>query len=181
MMMPSQKVMVHTSLNKMVRPQYPIPSSPSTRQRERIQNECWELFFYSFHSLQVLKVPSFFSVVQVRDTMQIFLRSLGEGTLFNIVGFGSRAEFLFKQGSVEYNDKNLDVATKHISTLAANLGVTKQTTPFPFFSTNNTFSLQLLTLPLFNKYSGNKYFETSVGNPEEQTGGRISSSIVHPH
>jgi len=113
--------------------------------------------------------------------MQIFLRSLGEGTLFNIVGFGSRAEFLFKQGSVEYNDKNLDVATKHISTLAANLGVTKQTTPFPFFSTNNTFSLQLLTLPLFNKYSGNKYFETSVGNPEEQTGGRISSSIVHPH
>ena len=132
MMMPSQKVMVHTSLNKMVRPQYPIPSSPSTRQRERIQNECWELFFYSFHSLQVLKVPSFFSVVQVRDTMQIFLRSLGEGTLFNIVGFGSRAEFLFKQGSVEYNDKNLDVATKHISTLAANLGVTKQTPSFPF-------------------------------------------------
>jgi len=64
--------------------------------------------------------------------MQIFLRSLGEGTLFNIVGFGSRAEFLFKQGSVEYNDKNLDVATKHISTLAANLGVTKQTPSFPF-------------------------------------------------
>jgi len=83
-------------------------------------NQVLFFFFYSFHFLQVLKVPSFFSVVQVRDTMQIFLRSLGEGTLFNIVGFGSRAEFLFKQGSVEYNDKNLDVATKHISTLAAN-------------------------------------------------------------
>ena len=55
--------------------------------------------------------------------MQIFLRSLGEGTMFNIVGFGSRSDFLFKNGSVEYNDKNLETATQHISTLAANLGV----------------------------------------------------------
>jgi hypothetical protein len=42
---------------------------------------------------------------QVRDTLQIFLRSLGEGTLFNIIGFGSRTEHLFRDGSVEYNDK----------------------------------------------------------------------------
>jgi len=60
---------------------------------------------------------------QVRDTMQIFLRSIGEGTMFNIVGFGTRPEFLFKNGSVEYNDTNLDIATKHIAGLSANLGV----------------------------------------------------------
>lgn len=42
---------------------------------------------------------------QVKDTLQIFLRSLGEGTLFNIIGFGTRTEHLFKKSSVEYNDK----------------------------------------------------------------------------
>lgn len=42
---------------------------------------------------------------QVKGTLQIFLRSLGEGTMFNIIGFGSRTDHLFKNGSVEYNDK----------------------------------------------------------------------------
>lgn len=42
---------------------------------------------------------------QVKDTLQIFLRSLGEGTMFNIIGFGTNTEQLFKGGSVEYNDK----------------------------------------------------------------------------
>ena len=42
---------------------------------------------------------------QVKDTLHIFLRSLGEGTQFNIIGFGSRTQHLFPSGSVEYNDK----------------------------------------------------------------------------
>ncbi|KAL6040638.1 von Willebrand factor A domain-containing protein 5A [Balamuthia mandrillaris] len=61
---------------------------------------------------------------KVKDTMQIFLRSLGEGTMFNIVGFGTRTEMLFKDGSKEYNDTNLDLATKHVTNLKANLGGT---------------------------------------------------------
>ncbi len=46
---------------------------------------------------------------QVKDTLQLFLRSLSEGTMFNIIGFGSNTEHLFPKGSVEYNDKNLEV------------------------------------------------------------------------
>ncbi len=42
---------------------------------------------------------------QVKDTLQIFLRSLGEGTMFNIIGFGTSTQHLFREGSVEYNDK----------------------------------------------------------------------------
>lgn len=41
---------------------------------------------------------------KVTETLQIFLRSLTEGILFNIVGFGSKTEHLFPMGSVEYND-----------------------------------------------------------------------------
>eukprot|EP01090_Pellita_catalonica_P012425 TRINITY_DN2697_c0_g1_i1.p1 TRINITY_DN2697_c0_g1~~TRINITY_DN2697_c0_g1_i1.p1 ORF type:complete len:872 (-),score=214.61 TRINITY_DN2697_c0_g1_i1:89-2704(-) len=61
---------------------------------------------------------------QVKATLEVFLRSLGEGTMFNIVGFGTRTEFLFKSGSVEYNDKNLETATNHVKKLRANLGGT---------------------------------------------------------
>ncbi|ELR24559.1 von Willebrand factor type A domain containing protein [Acanthamoeba castellanii str. Neff] len=61
---------------------------------------------------------------QVKDTLHIFLRSLGEGTQFNIIGFGSRTQHLFPSGSVEYNDKNLELATKHVDQMFANLGGT---------------------------------------------------------
>lgn len=44
-------------------------------------------------------------ISQVADTLQIFLRSISEGTMFNIIGFGSSTHHLFKNGSVEYNDK----------------------------------------------------------------------------
>jgi cobalamin biosynthesis protein CobT len=44
-------------------------------------------------------------IQQVKDTLQIFLRSLGEGTQFNIIGFGTSTQHLFPAGSVEYNDK----------------------------------------------------------------------------
>lgn len=44
-------------------------------------------------------------IEQVKNTLQIFLRSLSEGTMFNIIGFGSSTQHLFKEGSVEYNDK----------------------------------------------------------------------------
>eukprot|EP01105_Mastigella_eilhardi_P025760 TRINITY_DN7111_c0_g1_i1.p1 TRINITY_DN7111_c0_g1~~TRINITY_DN7111_c0_g1_i1.p1 ORF type:complete len:835 (+),score=180.17 TRINITY_DN7111_c0_g1_i1:81-2585(+) len=64
------------------------------------------------------------SIEAVRNTLQIFLRSLPEGTLFNIVGFGSSHFKLFDR-SVEYNDTNLTVATKHVSKMAADLGGTE--------------------------------------------------------
>ena len=68
-------------------------------------------------------------IEQVKETLLIFLRSLSEGTMFNIVGFGSRSEFLFKSGSVEYNDSNLETATTHVKNLKANLGGTNVLQP----------------------------------------------------
>ncbi len=57
----------------------------------------------------------------VKETLQVFLRSLPEGTLFNIVGFGTKFEKLFPQ-SVEYNEKSLKTATEHVAKMSANLG-----------------------------------------------------------
>jgi hypothetical protein len=49
-------------------------------------------------------------IAQVKETLAIFLRSLGPGTFFNIIGFGSRTQHLFKNGSVEYNDTYVSCA-----------------------------------------------------------------------
>eukprot|EP01113_Clastostelium_recurvatum_P011179 TRINITY_DN1563_c2_g1_i5.p1 TRINITY_DN1563_c2_g1~~TRINITY_DN1563_c2_g1_i5.p1 ORF type:complete len:1057 (+),score=336.60 TRINITY_DN1563_c2_g1_i5:93-3173(+) len=62
---------------------------------------------------------------KVREAMQLFLRSIPEGTLFNIVGFGSGHKFLFEKGSMEYNEKSLDAAVQHITNLKADLGGTE--------------------------------------------------------
>jgi hypothetical protein len=59
---------------------------------------------------------------QVKDTLHIFLRSLGEGTQFNIIGFGSRTQHLFPSGSVEYNDKCVRHTT-HTSHITPQLNV----------------------------------------------------------
>ncbi len=63
-------------------------------------------------------------IAQVRDTLQIFLRSLPEGTLFNIFGFGSRYEKLFPE-SKEYNESSLQAAVTHVEKMTANLGNTR--------------------------------------------------------
>jgi hypothetical protein len=70
-------------------------------------------------------------MTQTRSTMEMFLRSLPEGVLFNIgktckhwisqvttisVGFGSRFEYLFPS-SVPYNQENLQIASEHVKIL----------------------------------------------------------------
>ena len=61
---------------------------------------------------------------RVKETLQLFLRSLPEGTLFNVIGFGTDFKKLFEGGSVEYNDKNLTTATEHVNGMTANMGGT---------------------------------------------------------
>jgi len=63
-------------------------------------------------------------IEQVKQTLQIFLRSLPEGTLFNIIGFGSNFMTLFPKESVLYNETTLDTATKYVEKMSANLGGT---------------------------------------------------------
>jgi hypothetical protein len=90
-------------------------------------------FFYSSGSMSGMKIQ------KTKDTMQIFLRSLPLGTLFNvstslslfsilrlsfllqylwrrqIVGFGSNFLPLFREGSKEYDDSTLAQATQYVS------------------------------------------------------------------
>ncbi|KAH3732835.1 Vault protein inter-alpha-trypsin domain [Pelomyxa schiedti] len=63
-------------------------------------------------------------IEQVKQTLQIFLRSLPEGTRFNIIGFGTYHVTLFSKGSAVYNEETLDTASKYVVKMSANLGGT---------------------------------------------------------
>ena len=61
---------------------------------------------------------------RVKETLQLFLKSIPEGTLFNIIGFGTNFKKLFEGGSVEYNEKNVAAALEHVNGMTANMGGT---------------------------------------------------------
>jgi len=71
-------------------------------------------------------------ITQAQAAMQLFLRSLPEACYFNIVGFGSRFEVLFKDGSRKYDDKALRFATGRIRKMGSNLGGTELVEPLNF-------------------------------------------------
>lgn len=66
------------------------------------------------------------------ETLILFMKSLPENCYFNIIGFGSRYEQLFSEGSVPYSQPNLDKAVAHLTGLQANLGGTELHTPLDF-------------------------------------------------
>ena len=61
---------------------------------------------------------------QCRNALQLFLRSLPEGCLFNIVGFGSTFTKLFSS-SRAYDAANLDEASRHVAAIDSNMGGTE--------------------------------------------------------
>jgi Ca-activated chloride channel family protein len=64
------------------------------------------------------------SIEEVRNALQLCLRSMIPGCCFNIVGFGSRFESLFPEGR-PYDDTSLSAASAHVAGLDANLGGTE--------------------------------------------------------
>jgi Ca-activated chloride channel family protein len=64
------------------------------------------------------------SITEARNALQLALRSLRSGCVFNLVGFGSTFETLFPQ-SRPYDDQSLAEATKHVERLEADLGGTE--------------------------------------------------------
>ncbi|MGB6995691.1 MAG: VIT domain-containing protein, partial [Thermoanaerobaculia bacterium] len=68
------------------------------------------------------------SIEEARNALQLCLRSLPEGSLFNIVGFGSEFKMLFGD-SRPYNEDNLNKATRHIEQMDADLGGTEILSP----------------------------------------------------
>ena len=65
------------------------------------------------------------SIEEVQNALQLCLRSMTSGCRFNIVGFGSRFESLFPEGSRIYDQSTLDIATKHVTAMQADLGGTE--------------------------------------------------------
>ncbi len=64
------------------------------------------------------------SIAEVRNALQLCLRSMTPGCRFNIVGFGATHEALFSE-SRAYNEASLSEATAHVAGLEANLGGTE--------------------------------------------------------
>ena len=68
-------------------------------------------------------------IASAKSAINLFLRSLPEDCYFNIVGFGSTYETLFKQ-SVKLSAQSLAAATQHVRTkMHANLGGTEILSP----------------------------------------------------
>jgi hypothetical protein len=61
----------------------------------------------------------------VNTALKLFLQSLPFGCLFNVCSYGDDHEFMFKNGSVENNDKNLSVALKLIDSFDSDFGCTE--------------------------------------------------------
>jgi len=64
------------------------------------------------------------SIEEVRNALQLCLRSMIPGCCFNIVGFGSSFESLFPEGR-GYDDTSLSAASAYVGGLEANLGGTE--------------------------------------------------------
>ncbi|XP_078604302.1 von Willebrand factor A domain-containing protein 5A-like isoform X2 [Branchiostoma floridae x Branchiostoma japonicum] len=70
-------------------------------------------------------------IKNARETLLLFLKSLPIGCYFNIVGFGSRHESLFK-GSEKYDNKSLKTACKALGKMEADLGGTEILQPLQY-------------------------------------------------
>jgi Ca-activated chloride channel family protein len=64
------------------------------------------------------------SIEQVRNALQLCLRSMGPGCYFNIIGFGSTMQMLFPE-SRRYDDSSLRAASDHVAAMQADLGGTE--------------------------------------------------------
>jgi Ca-activated chloride channel family protein len=64
------------------------------------------------------------SIAEARNALQLCLRSLSPGALFNIIGFGSTYQPLFPE-SRSYDDASLAEASRHVAELDADMGGTE--------------------------------------------------------
>jgi hypothetical protein len=64
------------------------------------------------------------SIEEVRNALQLCLRSMVAGCRFNIIGFGSSTQQLFRENRA-YDDASLREASEHVSSLQADLGGTE--------------------------------------------------------
>ncbi len=88
------------------------------------------------------------SIEEVRNALQLCLRSMIPGCRFNIVGFGDTYEFLFPE-SRSYDEASLAEASRHVAALEANLGGTEMLPALKFIleqRTGHTLPRQIVVL-----------------------------------
>ena len=56
------------------------------------------------------------AIKMAKKALEIFMHSLPDGSRFNICGYGTHFEFLFKEISVTYNEETLKNAMADIQT-----------------------------------------------------------------
>ena len=71
-------------------------------------------------------------IKEAKDTLLLFLKSLPTGCYFNIIGFGSNFEALFKEGSVQYSEESLKTALNYQELLEADMGGTEILEPLQY-------------------------------------------------
>lgn len=71
---------------------------------------------------------SYTNIDLAKKALQVFLKSLPVGVMFNICSFGTYYSFLWPR-SVPYTQETLDQATAHVSSIDANLGGTEMLAP----------------------------------------------------
>jgi hypothetical protein len=64
------------------------------------------------------------NIKNLRTALRLFLKSLPVGVKFNICSFGSRHEFLFKEGSQTYDQSSLEKASRYVDDFHADFGGT---------------------------------------------------------
>eukprot|EP00443_Scrippsiella_acuminata_P106998 CAMPEP_0115749294 /NCGR_PEP_ID=MMETSP0272-20121206/94112_1 /TAXON_ID=71861 /ORGANISM="Scrippsiella trochoidea, Strain CCMP3099" /LENGTH=861 /DNA_ID=CAMNT_0003194329 /DNA_START=69 /DNA_END=2654 /DNA_ORIENTATION=+ len=71
-------------------------------------------------------------IQKAAEALQLFLKSLPQDCLFNIVGFGSTYQSLFGAKSASYNAETLQMASEHAEQVHADLGGTEMLQPLEF-------------------------------------------------
>ncbi|CAH1271049.1 VWA5A [Branchiostoma lanceolatum] len=95
--------------------------------REDLITNCGEFIFILDRSGSM----SGNKIKDARETLLLFLKSLPVGCYFNIVGFGSSHQSLFK-GSQQYDNKSLKTACKALGKMEADLGGTEILQPLQY-------------------------------------------------
>jgi len=78
-------------------------------------------------------------IAEVRNALQLCLRSMTTGCCFNIVSFGSTYQALFKE-SRAYDQASLEAATRYVTAMDADLGGTEMEPALRFVLTQGTRS-----------------------------------------
>ncbi|EDR23063.1 hypothetical protein, conserved [Entamoeba dispar SAW760] len=81
----------------------------------------------------------------LRNMLQLFLRQLPLKSKFEIISFGSKYDFMFKE-MVEYNEDTLKNASNRISEFEANYGGTSMDAPLKALIDNNTEKCHIILL-----------------------------------